>query len=75
MAYNHPHPQQQPHQPQEPDPAGSTQMFQAFVHGGEGAPPSGAPRTNSGSGKRIALTLAAVLVVAGLAAVAVLALG
>ncbi|MGP3966420.1 hypothetical protein [Streptomyces sp. 6N223] len=70
----------QPQQHQEPDPAGSTQMFQAFVN--DGAPDGGrraaapaGPASASASGPRVGLIVGVVVAVAALAAVAWLALG
>ncbi len=75
---SHSHPQT----PQEPDPAGNTQMFQAFVNGeaSGGARPSAMPATpapapTSASGPRLGVILGVVLGIAVLAGVAWLALG
>ncbi|MFR9725657.1 hypothetical protein ACL02R_20150 [Streptomyces sp. MS19] len=70
MAHN----QQQPYGSQEPDAAGNTQMFQAFVNDG-GTPLNGpAPATQS-SGPRVGLIVGVVVAVVVVAAVAFLALG
>ncbi|MER5708922.1 MULTISPECIES: hypothetical protein [unclassified Streptomyces] len=56
------------------DPAGSTQMFRAFVD--EGAPPRQQPQAPApAAGPRIGLIVGVVAVIAVLAAVAWLALG
>ncbi|AYG81613.1 hypothetical protein DWB77_03774 [Streptomyces hundungensis] len=67
-----------PHAPQGPegyDPAGSTQMFRAFVD--EGAPQGGRPATPAAApaGPRVGLIVGVVAVIVVLAAVAWLALG
>ncbi|OEU95991.1 hypothetical protein [Streptomyces oceani] len=66
-----------PHVPQEPqgtqgDPAGSTQMFRAFVDEGEGGRGPSSDR-GAGSGARIGLVIGAVAVIAVFAGVAWLA--
>ncbi|MEO3752755.1 hypothetical protein [Streptomyces sp. B6B3] len=77
---SHSHPQT----PQEPDPAASTQMFQAFVNGEasggtrpspSSSPMPAAPAPAPSSGPRLGLILGVVLGIAVLAAVAWLALG
>lgn len=67
-----------PHAPQPgpegtPDPAGSTQMFRAFVD--EGEPQRRAQLTATSSGPRVGVIAAVVAVVVVLGAVAWLALG
>ncbi|MEU3445731.1 hypothetical protein AB0H29_00595 [Streptomyces thermolilacinus] len=66
-----------PHAPQGPegnyDPAGSTQMFRAFVD--EGAPQRQQQAVVQSSGPRVGLIVGIVLAVAVVAAVAWLALG
>ncbi|WP_052847399.1 hypothetical protein [Streptomyces avicenniae] len=71
MAHN----QQQPYGSQNPDTAGSTQMFQAFVNDG-GTPLNGpaAPAAPS-SGPRVGLIVGVVAAVAVIAVVVFLALG
>ncbi|MET9661344.1 hypothetical protein [Streptomyces sp. NPDC006510] len=65
-----------PHAPQGPegnhDPAGSTQMFRAFVDEGE---PQRRQQPAASSGPRVGVIAAVVVVVVALAAVAWLALG
>ncbi len=78
-----------PHQPQHPqqspdgayDPAGSTQMFRAFVdegapagRGAAAAPASHARAAGSGSGRRVGVLLAVIVGIAVVAAAAWLAL-
>ncbi|EST26125.1 hypothetical protein N566_24265 [Streptomycetaceae bacterium MP113-05] len=70
MAHN-PHAPQGPDAGGQPDPAGNTQMFRAFVD--EGAPQQRAA-TTGGSGPRIGLILGIFVVVAVLSGVAWLAL-
>jgi len=66
-----------PHAPQGPegnhDPAGSTQMFRAFVD--EGEPQRRQQATTTQSGPKVGVTVAVVAVLAVLGAVAWLALG
>ncbi|MFD0343793.1 hypothetical protein ACFVH0_34825 [Streptomyces sp. NPDC127117] len=65
-----------PHAPQGPegnhDPAGSTQMFRAFVDEGE---PQRRQQPAASSGPRVGVIVAVVVVIVALAAVAWLALG
>ncbi|WP_415947541.1 hypothetical protein [Streptomyces sp. KLOTTS4A1] len=68
MAHN----PQASHGPESHDPAGSTQMFRAFVD--EGGPGRGAQPAAASSGPRIALIAGVIAAVAVLAAVAWLAL-
>ncbi|MFB6813019.1 hypothetical protein ACFCV8_00510 [Streptomyces sp. NPDC056347] len=67
-----------PHAPQGPegnhDPAGSTQMFRAFVDEGEPQRRQ-QPAAVASSGPRVGVIVGAVVVIAALAAVAWLALG
>ncbi|MFG2718783.1 hypothetical protein ACGFW5_10860 [Streptomyces sp. NPDC048416] len=70
-----------PHAPQGPegnhDPAGSTQMFRAFVDEGapQGGRPAAAPAPAASAGPRVGLIVGVVAVIVILAAVAWLALG
>lgn len=73
MSHNQPPPQV----PQEPDPAGSTQMFQAFVQGGDGGGRAGRGRAGDAvPGPRISVgaVVGVVVAVAVLVGVAWLAL-
>ncbi|MFJ5828228.1 hypothetical protein [Streptomyces sp. NPDC093089] len=78
MAHNPQAPYGQGQPPQGPegyDPAGSTQMFRAFVD--EGTPQQRQPQTvaTSGGGPKVGVIAAVVAVIVVLAAVAWLALG
>ncbi|WP_129841385.1 hypothetical protein [Streptomyces sp. RFCAC02] len=71
MAHN----QQQPYGSQDSDPAGSTQMFKAFVDGG-GTPQAGPAATPAqSSGSKTGLIIGVVVAIVVIAVVAFLALG
>ncbi|MCA1222769.1 hypothetical protein [Streptomyces sp. 8L] len=73
MAHN-PHAPQGPQgTPGNPDPAGSTQMFRAFVD--EGEPPHQPAAARQSGGPKVGVIVGVVLVVVVLAVVAWLALG
>ncbi|TDC73935.1 hypothetical protein [Streptomyces hainanensis] len=71
MAHN----PQAPQGPNQPDPAGSTQMFQAFVNDGGAAQQQPTPVAPQSSGPRIGVILGVAVAITVLAVVAWLALG
>ncbi|GAB2915392.1 hypothetical protein [Streptomyces mayteni] len=71
MAHN----PQAPQGPNQPDPAGSTQMFQAFVNDGGPARQQSTPAAPQSSGPRIGVILGVAVAITVLAVVAWLALG
>ncbi|RMI39818.1 hypothetical protein [Streptomyces triticirhizae] len=74
MAHN-PQAPQGPQGPQDVDPAGSTQMFQAFVNDGPSAGAAGASPPAASSGPRVGLIVGVAVGVIALAVVAWLLLG